>query len=436
MRKAFISILGTNDYLECRHKFGDIVTDTPVKYCQEDIIKLFCKDFNEESEIRIFLTEEAEKKNWFNNGHQDKNGNVIQNEGLKSKLEKLNLPSSIKTFKIKEGFNENELWQNFQIIFESFREDEEVIVDITHSFRSLPMLMITLLNFAKQVKKIKVTGIYYAAFESLGTISDVRNIPVQERVAPILDLTSFSELQDWTNATFDFINNANVRPLKNLGKTFQKRSSKNLGDKETLSSLNELNNIIENIILCRGNYIYTYDFESLKNRLLNIKNIDSSIKPLSVLVDKLISKIEKFEKPGIKNLLYSIRWCFEHKFYQQAITLLQETIITIVLNKFNYNENDRNNRELVSNCFFIKKNSIEEQNWREVNKKNNKMTKQILEMKLVDSIYDDYEYLTKIRNDINHGGFEANSMNLDSIKSRLRNSINNIFENINEFLED
>ncbi len=71
MPKAFISILGTNNYLECRHSFGKIVTDEPVKYCQEDLVKIFCKDFTTEDEIRIFLTKDAEQKNWFNDGHLD-----------------------------------------------------------------------------------------------------------------------------------------------------------------------------------------------------------------------------------------------------------------------------------------------------------------------------------------------------------------------------
>ncbi|HPZ06717.1 MAG TPA: TM1812 family CRISPR-associated protein [Candidatus Eremiobacteraeota bacterium] len=59
MNNTFISVLGTNNYLECRYNNGGIV-----KYIQEDLIKRYCIDRNEVDEIRIFLTKEARTKNW------------------------------------------------------------------------------------------------------------------------------------------------------------------------------------------------------------------------------------------------------------------------------------------------------------------------------------------------------------------------------------
>lgn len=184
MKKSFISILGTNDYLDCKHSIGDKLSEKPVKYVQEDLIKFFCSDFDEKDEIRIFLTQDAKQKNWVDNGHKDRGGNSIQNKGLMTRLTDLHLKCNFFSIDIKEGYNEKEIWEIFQKIYDSFKDEEEVIVDVTHSFRSLPMLLITLLNFAKQVKKIKVLGIYYAAFESLGKIDDIKNLQPEDRVTP------------------------------------------------------------------------------------------------------------------------------------------------------------------------------------------------------------------------------------------------------------
>ncbi|MCS7054493.1 MAG: TIGR02221 family CRISPR-associated protein [Ignavibacterium sp.] len=433
MKKAFISILGTNNYLECRHSFGDIITDVPVKYCQEDIIKIFCEDFDEESEIRIFITDEAEKKNWLDNGHIDKIKNSpIENKGLKQRLESLNLKSQIKPIKIKEGFDENEIWDLFQVIFDSFREEEEVIVDITHSFRSLPMLMITLLNYAKQVKKIKVSGIYYAAFETLGSIPEVEKIPANERIAPILNLTSFSYLQDWTNATFDFINNGSIKSLKNLSKMF---NEKNETTKFRKNLLGEIDNVLDNMALCRGGNLLDYDFNTLKQKIRELKT-SNNFTAFNTLIDKISDKFEVFDKSGIKNLLETVKWCYEHKLYQQSITLLLETMITTILIKLGLDEKERKNRQVVTNVFNIKSKNIPKSDWNELCNKHSDLTEKILSLSFVDIIIKEYEYLSDIRNDINHGGFNNDSKKSNSIISRLRNSIDNIIPKIQSFLNE
>jgi len=286
MSRAFISILGTNNYLECRHTYNNSVTETPVKYCQEDLVKIFCKDFDKDDEIRIFLTKDAEQKNWFNDGHTDRDNNPVPNIGLKERLEKIINPEIIKPIPIKEGYNEEEIWEIFQTIFDSIKDEEEIIVDITHSFRSLPMLLITLLNFAKQVKRIKVTGIYYAAFESLGTMSEIAKIQPEDRIVPILNLTSFSQLQDWTNATYDFINYGNVKRFRTLI-----NASKDLNNNYNVIEkffptrvVDKLNELVENIALCRGKELLSFNYDELKSNIIALKEIKIP-KPFYYLIE-------------------------------------------------------------------------------------------------------------------------------------------------------
>ncbi|MDF1610550.1 TIGR02221 family CRISPR-associated protein [Stygiobacter electus] len=432
MKKAFISILGTNDYLECRHRFGDIVTDTPVKYCQQDIIKLFCEDFNEDSEIKIFLTEEAEKKNWLDNGHIDRNTkHPIPNKGLKSRLEELNPTGKIKSIPIKEGYNENEIWEIFQTIYDSFREEEEVIVDITHSFRSLPMLMITLLNFAKQIKKIKVNGIYYAAFESLGTINDVRNIPAQERVAPILDLTSFSELQDWTNATFDFVNNANTSKLKQLVKISVNRSSITKPVEKFFPTrvIEKLDSLISSIALCRGRELVNFNFQELKKDVATLKNKDLP-KAFIYLVDEIEKKISTFNNNPKLLTITLIHWCLTHNLYQQAITLLQEFTISRILLENQLEFENEIHRILVAQAFRIHSQNIPQNEWKKPASDNIEFIQKLLKCETLTILSSEYDSLTNLRNDVNHAGFLSSARSFNSIKSRLIE----IFDNYKKYL--
>lgn len=436
MSKSFISILGTNDYLECRHSFNNKTSDKPVKYVQEDLIKFFCKDFTEQDEIRIFLTNEAKLKNWDDDGHKLSNGESIKNVGLRKRIENMNLPCTIKPIDIKDGLSESEIWDIFQSIYESFNEGEEVIVDITHSFRSLPMLMITLLNFAKQLKKIKVSGIFYAAFESLGTIQQIKNIPANDRIVPILNLTAFSHLQEWTNATYDFVNNLNIKSLKKLVKENKNISEESKKFKEVSNILNELNQKIDDILLCRGNSLFEYDFNLLKENILKLKELNFDSKPFNALIEQLHQKISRFDKTGINNILYTIELCLEHGFYQQAITMFQEIIVTTILNNLGFDIKEKNCRQLVNNAFYIKKNNISLDEWNDLSKKNKKLTNRILNCELLSKLVNDYDYLTDIRNDINHAGFNKNAKITDSIVKRLRNSFVKISPLLRNSLRD
>lgn len=425
MKKAFISILGTTEYKECRHSFGNIITEEPVKYCQEDIIKIFCKDFDEESEIRIFLTEEAEKKNWLDDGHIDrKNNNPIQNEGLKRRLEYLQFRATIKPIRIKEGYTEDEIWNIFQIIFESFRDEEEVIVDITHSFRSLPMLMITLLNYAKQVKKIKVSGIYYAAFESLGPIPVVSKIPVENRIVPILNLTPFTDLQDWTNATYDFIKNANVSKMKELVRTSVTNQdiSNSIEKFFPVKVVEKLEQLVNDIALCRGKDLLQFNFNDLRNNLESLKEKELP-NPFIYLIDEILYKINSFNNDYPKLTITLAEWCLSHKLFQQAITLLQEFTITIICINNNLNYKNEDDRTLVAQSFRIFSQKIPEDKWKKPSSENIELVNHLLQNEILKKLSSYFSSLTELRNDVNHSGFLDNAKPVSSIQDRLKNII-------------
>lgn len=431
MSKSFISILGTNDYLECRHSFKDKISEKPVKYAQEDLIKFFCSDFDENDEIRIFLTKDAKEKNWEDNGHKNNDVSFTPNKGLKTRLNDLRLKCKIIPIDINEGYNEGEIWEIFQTIYNTFQEEEEVIVDVTHSFRSLPMLMIPLLNFAKQVKGIKVGGIYYAAFESLGKIDNIKKLQPQDRITPVLNLTAFSDLQDWTNATYDFIHNANVKNMFQLVKYSVNNNSINSQEKYFLSNvIKNLDSLANNIAMCRGNELLKYDYSRLKKDINSLKDNNNLPPAFIYLIDEIENKIRSFSTDPLQLTLSVVDWCITHSLFQQAITLLQEFSITVVLIQEQLDISDQTNRELVAQSFKIFSQGIQEENWREPAATNKELVYKFLESDLIKNLTSSFSSLNDLRNDVNHAGFLINSRNVSSIKDRL----NNVIESYKKFL--
>ena len=362
-------------------------------------------------------------------GHKDKEGNVNKNTGLEKRLNALGLKAKIKPIKIPTGDSEKEIWEIFDIISSKFRKDEKVIVDITHSFRSLPMLLTVMLNYTRQIKNINVEGIYYAAFETLGPIPEVRKIPVKERIAPIFDLTPLVKLQEWTNATRDFIEFANVKELKRMIKS-ENNSYEKIDEENKLlrKTFRMLDQVSENIALCRGREIVNKKYSVIKNNLKELEKI-TTIKPVKNLFELIDKKIERFSDSDLNNGFVAVEWCMEHKLYQQAITILQETIITKILYLLNLDYSNLKYRKIVTSAIRFINEGTPEEKWRDEAGEHKEITKKIMDLPFTNEIRKDFDKISSIRNDVNHAGFLSDSRNTDSILAR----INQVFEKIKEF---
>src|SRR5690606_7835290 len=103
-------------------------------------------------------------KNWIVNAYDH------TRLGLRDELESLSKKKGfqVENIGIPEGHNEEELWEIFKTILDQLEEGDEIILDITHSFRYLPMLTFIIINYARIVKKCSLKAVYYGAFEVLG----------------------------------------------------------------------------------------------------------------------------------------------------------------------------------------------------------------------------------------------------------------------------
>jgi CRISPR-associated Csx2 family protein len=341
MRKVFISFLGTNSYKKCRYEFQN-ENSVVVEFVQEALINFCCKDWGKEDKILIFLTKEAKMKNW---------------EG---KLE-LKIPSHLdcNVIDIPDGMNEKEIWEIFRIVFEQINKGDGIIYDITHSFRSLPMLGITLLNYAKFLKNIQVIGIYYGAFEVLGTAFEIENkIPNPEnRIAPILTLTSFSILQDWTDASSEFTKYGITSNLKKLaGEKYLPVLKETQGQDKTAKLLQNLITNIDKIstLFQTSNgleIIKSKKFDEVRELMSNYQ--DNELVPaFKPLLNFISLSIDKFEYNNIMNGFFAIEWCIKDNLIQQGFTLLQENIITFFASKLSLDYLDIKNRNDISSAYY------------------------------------------------------------------------------------
>ena len=339
-RKIFISVLGTGLYESGIYTKGEFKS-TETRFIQQATIELLgCKEtWTEDDKICILLTEQARKLNWDVTVRKARcTGEEIPYEGLKNILEKMDLKPTLLDVPISDGKDEKEMWDIFQTVFNLLQEDDELYFDLTHSFRYLPMLILVLGNYAKFLKNVQIAHISYGNYEA-------RN----ENGSPIVNLLPLTALQDWTFAAANFIHNGQSEELVQLTKNAIKPILKaTLGKDEGANSLKELfttlETIISNMQTCRGLPI-TQEADVFKLK----QSIESSsadiIPPLVPVIKEIEKSFSNFSADANTiNGLHAAQWCYKNRMYQQAITILQETIVTMVCEKTNLPIENKNAR--------------------------------------------------------------------------------------------
>jgi len=424
----FLSFLGTGSYEECCYSYNGYVSlhSNYIQICILDILK---NNLGKEiDEIIIFLTKEAEDRNYLSNAKNP------SKPGLKEQLEKyiqnnrINLKITPVT-NVPNGNTEEEMWEIFEILMENIKENDEIYFDITHSFRFLPMLAFITLNYSRYIKNTHVAGVFYGSIESFCqekgiSIREIEKIPIEERIAPIINLTNFIELFDWVIGIKEFMTSLNYSMLDQLSKKGVKNLNKEAKEKtefiinSELRNLNDsIKNLSENILLCRGlNLIDSY--KKLKKNLNDIgeKNTTKkSLKPFKYVIGKLNNMID-CEESDIKNYLNIVELCCNNNLIQQGLTILEESLITYVLEKMNMDIIDLNNRKIPTSIY----NKLT----------NNKLEKNdlIFVEKLGEEIFSLIYSIAGIRNDINHCGFRCSAANSQKLKNNLREFLNHAKE--------
>lgn len=108
---------------------------------------------------------------------------------------------------IPSGQNEGELWKIFETLTTLLSTGDEIILDITHAFRSIPILALLAVTFLRTAQAVQIKHLLYGAHEARekGT-----------NRAPVFDLTPFLSLLAWVPATDQFVRTGNGQALADL----------------------------------------------------------------------------------------------------------------------------------------------------------------------------------------------------------------------------
>ncbi len=152
-----------------------------------------------------------------------------------------------KTIPIHYGLNEEEIRANFEIFvnaFEDLQDGDELYLDITHSFRSLPLFATTAINLLQDVsgKNILLKGIYYGMLEVSRELS----------YTPIVNLSYIRNLQSWIKGAYTFETTGNAKLLTELLENKNQTSAQKLNEFSRVLSLNFVHDIKSQIAVLKS----------------------------------------------------------------------------------------------------------------------------------------------------------------------------------------
>ena len=420
-RKVFISFLGAGNYTPCRYVYGNFKSEM-TRFVQVATLQYLCnlETWTEQDVSYIMLTRGAEQQNW-----EDCEDAL----GLKSEFAKARLPLRIVPVKdLPDGNNENEIWTIFERAFALIQEGDELYFDLTHGFRYLPMLMLVMSNYSKFLRGTTVRFMSYGKVEGMPREAD----------KPLINLLPLAALQDWTVAAASFVESGNVSQLADMTESrcreiLKETRGQNAEAKLQNALLSNLRDAVADMLTCRGiNIIKANNVSKLLRNMTQVE--DSIIPPLTPVFDKIKEAFAEFDSSeNVRNGFAAARWCIKNRMYQQAATILQETVTSYIAIQHDIAINDEERRKLVNSAFFIVVNNTPETEWKDISEENRQTVRLILENPIVQNreMIGAYTALSDIRNDINHAGMRckknpAEAKNIGNRLARYCDLITNI----------
>ena len=298
-----ITVLGTGKYEPVTYRWNDHIYET--SFVQEAFVHWLKPEVT-----CVLLTEKARETHW---------NNLCQRLQEHTQTVAIDIP---------DGKHESELWQIFTAISDAVHEGDEIAFDITHGFRSLPVLALLTIAYLKQIKQVKVRYILYGAFDAK-----------DEQGTPVFDLTPFADLLEWLVAAKMFTATGDSSELGRLIQEVQNDAYRNRGAygenlpralKNFGIALEEVSN---DLLLARVPNLPKSGINLIEKQKRASAEVSDWTPPLTLLLDKIADAYEPFQDDSLPTQAKLIRWYLNHNHIVQAMTLAREWVVSYHLHK-------------------------------------------------------------------------------------------------------
>ncbi|MEW6280917.1 MAG: CRISPR-associated protein Csx20 [Candidatus Eremiobacterota bacterium] len=322
---VFLSCLGTTNYRELAYSSGN-EPEHPTRFVQIARLRALQARRVDLHAACVLVTAKARQMNWEDFPHPagvtPLPGPGTTVKGLQSALAEAGL--SANAVDIPDGATETEFWEIFGRVAEQIPEDADVYVDLTHGFRTLPVLVLLALEYVQKAKGASIRELTYGADRA-----------EQNGVAPTWNLAPFLILREWVIALSSFLQDGDTRPLAR--KTLEIRRALKQNMPPALAKLPKaFEQFGEAVIKCHSPSVgmLAAHLRNLAHEAQEEVAHHVAVKPLGLILSKVQQALADFPADPttgaghLKAQAAAVRWCLRHRLAMQAVTFLREALVT------------------------------------------------------------------------------------------------------------
>lgn len=334
----------------------------------------------------------------------------------------------VETVDIPEGKSESELWKIFDRIAEAVGEEEEIILDITHAFRSLPLVVFGVAVYLRLAKNVRVRRVIYGAYEA----REPMRTPAQpEDRAPVFDLTPLLDLMDWLSGAEALLRRGDFRTMADR----MQRIHQSLWREEAVreQAVEELPRKLQNVAgklrslsqalhLSRPRDVMQTAYELGPMLDSAQEEFQQWAKPFAIILEEVQRELEELayrqpDRLDVENLrkqLALIEFYLKKELPVQAVTLAREWLINQVILQRGYGNwlgpADRKEAEEALGDAV--------QKWSR--RKQAEVPEWLERWPLAHTAAEVWGWLSQLRNDVAHCGMRSNAAPAESIAQRAK----------------
>ena len=329
MAHIFLTFIGTGLYKPVSYTLeGDAEEN---RFVSKAMLKMLTRQEVHFDHLYFFLTKEARALNWERYIRKNrKTGEIIEeDEGLETFLQ-ANFPGKFTPISIPDGNTEEEITELFTRIYDVIGEGDTLTVDTTHGFRSLPLLFMPVLRYAKELKNIIVEHIFYGLYQD------------GQLTAPIVDMRMYDEILDCAAAAHTFIRSGNSDEMSTV---VHARLNRLVGaEKSTFSGARDVVKLMQllttSLLTCQGGASDCSIFPLVDVLLRNRCKLNKVTAPESAffntMINHAIDAVQPFQecKTPVEKGRCAVEWYLERDMIVQGYTALRETITTFMCSTY------------------------------------------------------------------------------------------------------
>jgi CRISPR-associated Csx2 family protein len=266
----------------------------------------------------------------------------IENLDHNSPLESINLEpinellgSHSRCVLINYGLTDQELWSNFDKlinVIKSLDVNDELYLDITHSFRSLSLFQFLSALFVNEIfpeKNIKISGVYYGMLE------------VQDEYqgeAPIINLGPLFEMTSWLKGMHNLNQFGNGYLISEL-----------LADSGSEQLANRVKDFSDAINI---NYVSSISQRATDLRTALHQDLPVPLKYLAPSIEKFTSFLDRSNQSDSLTQWKVAEWYFRNKRYATSYIVLTESLITYMCEINDKSTRSQEDRDMMKDLLF------------------------------------------------------------------------------------